>query len=562
MRVLGARYELQALVGRGGMGEVWRGIDRELGRTVAVKVLPVELTRQEEFRTRFRREARTVAALSHRGVATLYDVGEDTTDEGVTPFLVMEYIDGRTLTDALHDGLPAISRAVAIARDIADTLVHSHGHGLIHRDIKPSNVMLSAADGVKVLDFGIAKALAETTTRLTATGAMVGTPAYLSPEQIDGAAVDGRSDLYSLGCLLYELLAGRPPFTGDSPFAVMNQHLVKDPSPPSALRPRIPDHVDAVVLRLLAKSPAQRYGSAAELRSALEDVEARLRTEAEPGSVVGAPLAQARSAPPPPPEGAPNIPTQALPAGDGAPRYVAAGAVGVARATEPAAPVGAYGIPAPPPSRDAAAHAATRLVEPNHRFAESGSPWAVRFRVSADGLVASAGIAMIPLTFLSVSPDDFCGLNVVAFVAAVSAVLALVWSARVSALIAWMPPAVLTGALFSYTDDASRYSDGFAYGAYGERVGWSVDDLGTRYAAAVAPVVILVLFALFAFFRSRSAPAAYIAIFWVGGMILAFSSMTPPPRTIVQVSEIGLGLLVVAALVQEFVSRRPSRPGE
>ncbi|MFI1585114.1 protein kinase [Embleya sp. NPDC020630] len=276
MRVLAGRYELLELVGRGGMGEVWKGVDRELGRTVAVKVLPIELTRQEEFRQRFRREARTGAALSHHGVATLHDVGEDLDGTDAVPFLVMEFIDGRTLTEVLRAGPIPIARAIAIARDVADALVHSHGVGLVHRDIKPSNVMVTSSGAVKVLDFGIAKALAETTTRLTATGLMVGTPAYLAPEQIGGDAVDARADIYSLGCLLYELLTGRPPFSADSPFAVMNQHLTKTPPAPSALRTDIPERVDAVTLLALAKAPDQRYGDAAAFRSALESAQREL----------------------------------------------------------------------------------------------------------------------------------------------------------------------------------------------------------------------------------------------------------------------------------------------
>ena len=269
MRVLAARYELAEAVGRGGMGEVWRATDRELGRTVAVKVLPPELTRHEEFRVRFRREARTVASLNHRNVAVLHDVGEDTTDGETTPFLVMEFIEGRTLTDVLADGAFTVERALAVGRDIADALTHSHAQGLIHRDIKPSNVMLTSEGGIKVLDFGIAKVVAETTTRLTATGMTVGTPAYLSPEQLTGEPVDGRSDQYSTGCLLYELLTGRPPFVGDSPFAVMHQHISQEPVAPSRLRPQIPAVVDDLVLRSLAKDREQRLGSAAELRDAL-----------------------------------------------------------------------------------------------------------------------------------------------------------------------------------------------------------------------------------------------------------------------------------------------------
>ncbi|WP_439456368.1 serine/threonine-protein kinase, partial [Streptomyces antibioticus] len=269
MRVLVERYELIEAVGRGGMGEVWRATDRELGRTVAVKVLPPELTRHEEFRVRFRREARTVASLNHRNIAVLHDVGEDTADGETTPFLVMEFIEGRTLTDVLADGPFTVERALSVGRDVADALAHSHAQGLIHRDIKPSNVMLTSEGGIKVLDFGIAKVVAETTTRLTATGMTVGTPAYLSPEQLTGRPVDGRSDQYSTGCLLYELLTGRPPFSGDSPFAVMHQHISQEPVPPSGLRPQIPSSVDTLVLRTLAKDRDQRLGSAGGFRCAV-----------------------------------------------------------------------------------------------------------------------------------------------------------------------------------------------------------------------------------------------------------------------------------------------------
>ncbi|SNT58597.1 serine/threonine-protein kinase [Actinacidiphila glaucinigra] len=324
MRVLSGRYELVETVGRGGMGEVWRGVDRELGRAVAVKVLPPELTRHEEFRSRFRREARTVASLTHRGIAVLHDVGEDTGEDEAVPYLVMEFIDGRTLAEVLGDGPLTMERSTAIMRDVADALAHSHAQGLVHRDVKPSNVMITADGQVKILDFGIAKVVADTATRLTATGMTVGTPAYLSPEQIHGTAVDARTDQYSLGCLFYELLTGRPPFTGDSPFAVMNQHLAKDPVPPSALRPQLPADVDAVVLRALAKQPDQRFLGMGALRDALGSLHSggslagtaggtRLAgaqdQAAVPGGAPGRAQAAAAAPPlPPQPVSAPTVP--------------------------------------------------------------------------------------------------------------------------------------------------------------------------------------------------------------------------------------------------------------
>ncbi|MFJ7180231.1 serine/threonine-protein kinase [Streptomyces massasporeus] len=295
MRVLAERYELIEEAGRGGMGQVWRATDRELGRVVAVKILPPELTRHEEFRVRFRREARTIASLSHRNIAVLHDVGEDVRDGGErTPFLIMEFIDGRTVADALAAGPFTVERALDVGRGIAEALAHSHGQGLVHRDIKPSNVMLTSEDGVKVLDFGISKVVAETTTRLTATGMTVGTPAYLSPEQLTGGAVDGRSDQYSTGCLLYELLTGRPPFAGDSPFAVMHQHISKEPVAPSELRPLVPAAVDEVVLRALSKDREQRFADMGEMQQAL----------ARAGTVTPALPAIPPVPPVPPPSGA------------------------------------------------------------------------------------------------------------------------------------------------------------------------------------------------------------------------------------------------------------------
>ncbi|MDI2131797.1 protein kinase domain-containing protein [Yinghuangia seranimata] len=581
MRVLAERYELQELVGRGGMGEVWKGADRELGRTVAVKVLPAELTRHEEFRTRFRREARTVAALSHQGVATLYDVGEDTGGPEATPFLVMEYVDGRTLADVLRDGPLPVARAVAVARDIADTLVHSHGHGLVHRDIKPSNVMLTAAGGVKVLDFGIAKALAETTTRLTATGMTVGTPAYLSPEQIDGVSVDGRSDLYSLGCVLYELLTGRPPFTGDSPFVVMNQHLMKGAPAPSGLRPQVPEFVDAVTLRLLAKRPEERYDTAAQLRGALEDVQAELRggtaavtTPATTPATAAAPPptpapATAAPATPPPPSGhgadgpwqtatATAAPAPPRPRGEPATPAPATSAVPPPRPTlHDQVPSGTTGAAIPAPPYSPTAHAATRIVPPGMQVRPgTGGRWAVRFRVTADGMVALFGIGLIPLTYFSVDADGFNGHNYLTLAAAVLAPVALLWSARIAALIAWMPTAVLTGAMFAFTHSASRDYEDFPRDTYGRQMGWEVGDLTSRYAAVALPLMLITLFALGAFLRSRSSSALYAAVFWVAGMLTAFSCGSWSSAAAVRTGWLTLAGLVIVCIVQEAAARR------
>ncbi|WP_436777354.1 serine/threonine-protein kinase [Yinghuangia sp. YIM S09857] len=259
MRVLNGRYELLETVGQGGMGQVWRGRDRELARIVGVKTLPGELSRQPEFRERFQREARTVAALAHPGITVLHDFGRDDDPADPVPFLVMEFVEGRSLAALIRSGPVPVAQAVAIARDIADALAHSHRAGIVHRDIKPSNVMLTPTGTVKVLDFGIAHLLADTVPRLTATGRIVGTPAYMSPEQAMGEPVDGRADQYSVGCVLFELLCGRPPFTGDSAFSVLNQHLTRPASAPSRRRGDVPPELDAVVLRLLGKAAHERY---------------------------------------------------------------------------------------------------------------------------------------------------------------------------------------------------------------------------------------------------------------------------------------------------------------
>ncbi|QHC21017.1 protein kinase domain-containing protein [Streptomyces sp. GS7] len=271
--MLGSRYELVERLGRGGMGTVHRAMDHRLRRTVAVKLMSPELAHHPESRARFQREAHAVAALNHPAVATIHDVGEepDEEGEGPRPFLVMEYVAGRTLAEVLRTDPLSVAQAITVACEVLDALDHSHQHGIVHRDIKPSNIMLTGPTTIKVLDFGIAKALAEAATRLTGSGVAPGTPAYLSPEQISGVEIDHRADLYAMGCLLYELLTGAPPFQADSPFAVMHHHLFTEPVPLTRLSPQIPPAVAAVVARALRKNPAERFEDAAAMRTALAD---------------------------------------------------------------------------------------------------------------------------------------------------------------------------------------------------------------------------------------------------------------------------------------------------
>lgn len=288
--ILGGRYELAERLGQGGMGTVHRGVDRQLRRTVAVKLLSSELAHDPQSRARFRREAHAAAALNHPAVATIHDVGEEPHPDGPRPYLVMEYVQGATLAEALRDGPLPVADAISTACAVLDALRHSHERGIVHRDIKPSNIMLTGPGTVKVLDFGIAKAFTEAATRITGNGAAIGTPAYLSPEQISGAEIDHRADLYAMGCLLHELLTGQTPFRGDSPFAVMHQHLYAEPEPAARLRPQIPPTVEAVILRSLRKDPAERFADAGEMRAALADALAH-------GSM---PTVRATAPPPPP----------------------------------------------------------------------------------------------------------------------------------------------------------------------------------------------------------------------------------------------------------------------
>ncbi|HXT46347.1 MAG TPA: Stk1 family PASTA domain-containing Ser/Thr kinase [Pseudonocardiaceae bacterium] len=268
-RLLSDRYELGETLGYGGMSEVHRGRDVRLGRDVAVKVLRADLARDPQFQHRFRREAQNAAALNHPAIVAVYDTGETVSEYGPLPYIVMEFVDGRTLRDIVKtEGPLDEERAMETMADVCAALDFSHRNGIIHRDVKPANIMINNAGAVKVMDFGIARALADGQ-GVTQTAAVVGTAQYLSPEQARGEMVDARSDVYAAGCVLYELIAGEPPFTGDSPVAVAYQHVREDPAPPSHQNPDVSPALDAVVLKAMSKNPANRYQSAAEMRSDL-----------------------------------------------------------------------------------------------------------------------------------------------------------------------------------------------------------------------------------------------------------------------------------------------------
>ena len=276
-RMLGDRYQIGEVIGRGGMAEVHEGRDLRLGRRVAVKILRPDLARDPSFQARFRREAQSAAALNHPNIVAVYDTGEDTLmGEGETavivPYIVMEYVDGMTLRQLLASGRRLLpERALEISAGVLSALDYAHRHGIVHRDIKPANVMLTRTGDVKVMDFGIARAMNDTNTAtMTAAQSVMGTAQYLSPEQARGEVVDARSDLYSASVLLYELLTGKPPFTGDSPVSIAYQHVSEMPTPPSQVDPGVTSEIDAVVLRALAKSPDDRYQTAAEFRADVE----------------------------------------------------------------------------------------------------------------------------------------------------------------------------------------------------------------------------------------------------------------------------------------------------
>ena len=294
-RIIGGRYEISQLIGRGGMAEVHIGTDTRLNRIVAIKILRQDLARDPVFQARFRREAQSAANLNHPSIVAVYDTGEETitASDGAeikVPYIVMEYVEGHTVRELLTDGNPVpLEEAVEIVSGVLDALEYAHHQNLVHRDIKPGNVMITTTGKIKVMDFGIARALSDSQATMTQTDAVVGTAQYLSPEQARGEQVDARSDLYSAGCLLFELLTGQPPFKGDSAVAVAFQHVSQLPPLPSSIAPDIPESLDRVVMKALAKDREERYPDAAHMRA---DLQASLR-----GGSVAAPATSTWTAP-------------------------------------------------------------------------------------------------------------------------------------------------------------------------------------------------------------------------------------------------------------------------
>nr|WP_311836349.1 Stk1 family PASTA domain-containing Ser/Thr kinase [Cellulomonas fimi] len=378
-RILAGRYEVGELIGRGGMAEVHIGHDTRLGRTVAIKILRSDLARDPSFQNRFRREAQAAAALNHPAIVAVYDTGEDVFTEptGVVahvPFIVMEYVEGHTVRGILRDGHAVpIEEAVEITAGVLSALEYSHHAGIVHRDIKPANVMLTPTGAVKVMDFGIARAVADSAATMTQTQAVIGTAQYLSPEQARGEQVDTRSDLYSTGCLLFELLTGRPPFTGDSPVAVAYQHVRETAPTPSQFASDVPESLDRITAKALAKERDARYSTAAEFRA---DLEAVLR-----GGVVSAPAVGAAAA------GA------VLAAGDTTQVMAPPAAVAATQALSPTTPWGATGLQPTTPAD---------LPEPEE---ERKRPWLLWTLIGIAVLAVAGIVALLIANAANDEPD-------------------------------------------------------------------------------------------------------------------------------------------------------------
>lgn len=272
-RVIAGRYRVDELIGHGGMAKVYRGYDLTLGREVAIKVLDPDLARDTAFRNRFRLEAQAASRMSHPSIVRVFDAGDPSTGDSSSnepPYIVMELVKGTLLKDIISAGPVPVTDAVRYVDGILEALDYSHRAGVVHRDIKPGNVMVTDKGQVKVMDFGIARAVSDSSSTVAETTQIIGTAAYFSPEQAKGEPVDARADLYSTGVVLYELLTGRQPFRGESPVAVAYQHVSETPVPPTEVNEDAPRSLDPIVLRALAKDPYQRYPDAAHFRAALD----------------------------------------------------------------------------------------------------------------------------------------------------------------------------------------------------------------------------------------------------------------------------------------------------
>lgn len=279
-RIIAERYRVDELIGHGGMAKVYRGYDVTLGREVAIKILDPNLARDTAFRTRFRLEAQAASRMSHPSIVRVFDAGDPTSaaqgapaagTPGSEPYIVMELVQGRQLKEIIAEGPVPVADAIRYVDGILEALDYSHRAGVVHRDIKPGNVMVTPSGQVKVMDFGIARAVSDSSSTVAETTQIIGTAAYFSPEQAKGEPVDARADLYSTGVVLYELLTGRQPFRGESPVAVAYQHVSETPLAPTEVNEDSPGALDPIVLRALAKDPYQRYPDAAHFRAALDD---------------------------------------------------------------------------------------------------------------------------------------------------------------------------------------------------------------------------------------------------------------------------------------------------
>lgn len=317
-QLLGGRYEVRSLIGRGGMAQVHLGRDTRLSRLVAIKMLRIDLARDSVFQTRFRREAQAAASLNHPNIVAVYDTGEEAVRgaDGKTvsvPYIVMEYVEGHTVKELISDGTPVpIPEAVEITSGVLSALQYAHAAGLVHRDIKPGNVMLTDSGKVKVMDFGIARALADSQATMTQTNAVIGTAAYLSPEQAKGETVDERSDIYSAGCMLYELLTGKPPFEGENAVSLAYQHVSETPAAPSSIAGDIPVEVEQVTMKALAKNPDDRYANASDMEVDLVRASQGMTIQAPPIGVWDTQATQQLSSPDPSPTQTMAQQTQAM----------------------------------------------------------------------------------------------------------------------------------------------------------------------------------------------------------------------------------------------------------